>query len=56
MKREIEKECLTVHVITDITDPFFQQFSFSYALCKTLMNWSCGSIEVTKTKKGNGKS
>lgn len=34
-------------------DPFFQQFrfSFSYALCKTLMNWSCGSIEVTKTKK-----
>lgn len=22
------------------------------ALSKTLMNWSCGSIEVTKTKKG----
>lgn len=25
------------------------------ALCKTLMNWSCGSIEVTKTKKETGK-
>lgn len=31
-------------------------FFYMDVLCKILMNWFCGFIEVIKIKKGNGKS